>query len=699
MSTSKLLHLFGLAVLLGGGVLLNSAPPLNAQTNAAVYLPFIYTPWTVTTSEDEFNSDGDCSLREAIYAANTNQRIDQCPASNVIVLPAGVFTLTLPAVSSTEDNSTTGDLDITGVLSIHGAGIGSTIINGNGIDRVFEIHPNSQVTITNLTIMNGRTPNGPDGVTEPGGDAEPGGGIANAGTLTLIDSAAINNSTGNGGRGVPGVGPPIPVGGSSGGNGGNGGGIYNEGMLFVYRSAISGNTSGNGGAGGYRSCGGYAGIGGGIYNTDSGQTHISDSTVQDNHTGMGSICIPFTIGYGLNGGDGGGIVNLGMMGLENTLIRGNFTGDGASVQGGRSGGGPGGDGGGILNRGILTITNSVISSNYTGNGGDGRDLGGGRGGHGGALYNQGDSWVVASRIVDNHNGKSGNSTDGSSGGGSGGGIFNASNLTLHQSTVSQNRAGAGSSESYVNYWGTVGYSQNGAGGGIFNNGLLTVTMSTISGNATVDGQQVYAAERPGSGGNGGGIVNLQGLYLVNSTVSGNYTGKGGDSEAGLGGAAGSGAGIWNNGWLTITHSTIADNHTGEGGTGPDGVNEGSAGGGFHNSRSVLMRNTLVANNSTSGEGPDCYGIIVSHGYNLLQQQASCTLTVELATNIVDQLPEIAPLADNGGETPTHALLLNSPAIDAGTCTDSTGLAIVSDQRGIVRPQQVTCDIGAFEAEP
>jgi CSLREA domain-containing protein len=700
MSTSKLFHLFGLAVLLGGGVLLDSAPPLNAQTNADVYLPFIYTPWTVTTSEDELNNDGDCSLREAIYAANTNQRIDQCPASSVIVLPAGVFTLTLPA-SSTEDNSTVGDLDITGVLSIHGAGVGNTIINGNGIDRVFQIHPNSQVTITNLTITNGRTPNGRDGVAEqePGGDAEPGGGIANAGTLTLIDSAIINNSTGRGGNGAPGLLGPIPLGGGAGGHSGNGGGIYNEGILYVYRSTIENNQTETGGfPGGPRRCSGLPGTGGGIYNANGAHALFVDSAVQNNHTVMGGGCAIFPPIIGYSGGSGGGIVNDGMLIVRNSLVNGNYTADGRSTSG-RSVGGNGGEGGGILNRGTLRVEDSLFSGNYTGNGGDGGEFSNGRGGHGGALYNQGDAWVIASRIVENHNGQSGNGVPGHPYGGSGGGIFNAGNLTLHQSTVSHNRAGAGSDESYLEYYGTVGYSNNGAGGGIFNNGLLTVTMSTISGNATVDGQQAYTAERPGSGGNGGGIVNLQGLYLVNSTVSGNYTGKGGDSQAGLGGAAGSGAGIWNNGWLTITHTTIADNHTGEGGTGQDGVNGGSTGGGIHNAQSVLIRNTLVASNSASGEGPDCYGVIISHGYNLLQQQTSCTLTLELATNIVDQLPEIAPLGDNGGETPTHALFQDSPAIDAGACTDIAGDDVVSDQRGVARPQQAGCDIGAFEAEP
>ena len=54
-------------------------------------------------------------------------------------------------------------------------------------------------------------------------------------------------------------------------------------------------------------------------------------------------------------------------------------------------------------------------------------------------------------------------------------------------------------------------------------------------------------------------------------------------------------------------------------------------------------------------------------------------------------PRLGPLQDNGGPTPTHALLLGSPAIDASSACPAT------DQRGVTRPQGAGCDIGAFEA--
>jgi CSLREA domain-containing protein len=38
----------------------------------------------VTTTEDELNSDGDCSLREAIQAANTDSAVDACAAGSIM---------------------------------------------------------------------------------------------------------------------------------------------------------------------------------------------------------------------------------------------------------------------------------------------------------------------------------------------------------------------------------------------------------------------------------------------------------------------------------------------------------------------------------------------------------------------------------------------------------------------------------------
>lgn len=62
-------------------------------------------------------------------------------------------------------------------------------------------------------------------------------------------------------------------------------------------------------------------------------------------------------------------------------------------------------------------------------------------------------------------------------------------------------------------------------------------------------------------------------------------------------------------------------------------------------------------------------------------------------------PLIGPLQDKGGRTLTHALLPNSPAIDAGNpsgCVDDLGATLLIDQRGWRRPFGARCDICAYE---
>src|SRR5437870_3850242 len=84
---------------------------------------------TVNTTEDELTVDGNCSLREAIQAANTDSAVDACPAgsgADTITLPVGTYTLTIPGAN--EDANQTGDLDNARDLTINGAGAAATII-------------------------------------------------------------------------------------------------------------------------------------------------------------------------------------------------------------------------------------------------------------------------------------------------------------------------------------------------------------------------------------------------------------------------------------------------------------------------------------------------------------------------------------------------------------------------------------------
>src|SRR5262245_41600066 len=147
------------------------------------------TTITVNSTDDSLAVDGNCTLREAIIAANTDTAVDACSAGSgpdVIVVPAGTYTLTL--IGAGEDAAATGDLDVTASVDIAGSAAGA-IVDGNGTDRVLDIDPLHTgrviVTVTNVTVRNGA------GVTQ-------GGGIRDAGTLTLT-SSRVSSSTAKGG--------------------------------------------------------------------------------------------------------------------------------------------------------------------------------------------------------------------------------------------------------------------------------------------------------------------------------------------------------------------------------------------------------------------------------------------------------------------------------------------------------------------
>ena len=92
----------------------------------------------------------ECTLRAAIIEANSLSGPD------TIVVPEGVYLLSLDG--SGEDGAFTGDLDTTGELTILGAGLDRTIINGNkGVvdDNVFHVLTGASLTITGAAITNG----------------------------------------------------------------------------------------------------------------------------------------------------------------------------------------------------------------------------------------------------------------------------------------------------------------------------------------------------------------------------------------------------------------------------------------------------------------------------------------------------------------------------------------------------------------
>src|SRR5699024_7389733 len=68
--------------------------------------------------------------------------------------------------------------------------------------------------------------------------------------------------------------------------------------------------------------------------------------------------------------------------------------------------------------------------------------------------------------------------------------------------------------------------------------------------------------------------------------------------------------------------------------------------------------------------------------------------VTLPADTISADPMLGPLQDNGGPTPTHALLPGSPAVDAGNNSRNNEF----DQRGpgFARSFGAAPDIGAFE---
>ncbi len=231
---------------------------------------------------------------------------------------------------------------------------------------------------------------------------------------------------------------------------------------------------------------------------------------------------------------------------------------------------------------------------------------------------------------------------------SGGGIQNSGTLTVSNSTLSGNSGGI--------------YNGN-AGGGIFNDGgTLTVSNSTLSAN---------------SADQGGGIYNDGTLTVSDSTLSTNTA------------AGGQGGGILNTGTLTVSDSTLSGNSS-----------TILVGGGIYNDGTLTLKSTLLANESSGGNCVLYSGTPTSDGYNL-SDDSSCTFLTATGDqkDVTGAATYLGTLASNGGPTQTIALLTGSTAIDAipvNECTDAFGNVVLTDQRGVSRPQGKGCDIGAFE---
>lgn len=300
--------------------------------------------------------NADCSLREAVHHANMTAEEDR------IILQAGTYTLNLapPRLGSEiqqEDANTNGDLDVMfSDLSIIGAGINRTFIDGLHNDRVFDVQPATRLHLERLTLRNGLTSGFGGAVRNRGevtlehvkverssvlAEVGAGGALANYGQLSVASSIFDSNQTyamtGSGEGGAiynNRMGTLLVRNSHFTGNlsydesdTGRGAAIYNEGVADIARSTFIGNK------------GGEYGNGSAILNAEGGDLQLSNSTISGNHGyysygafangQFGSRNNPTTTARLVNvtiSSNSGvtALYNLGMLSVRNSIVAGNY---------------------------------------------------------------------------------------------------------------------------------------------------------------------------------------------------------------------------------------------------------------------------------------------------------------------------------------------------------------------------------------
>ncbi|MEM7354762.1 MAG: right-handed parallel beta-helix repeat-containing protein, partial [Acidobacteriota bacterium] len=248
--------------------------------------------------------NGNCTLREAIQAANTNLPVDACfpgdpaPMVDLIAVPTGTYLLTIPGAE--EDDNLTGDLDVLEDAEIHGSGPGATIIDGGGLDRVLHLggDPTSARTLLNLTIRGGVAPSTGSG----------GGVYVVSGTVTITRCEIVDNMTlADFGGGITTFGADGTIefstisGNSTPSVFGMGGGIsINAGQFVIESSTVSNNEADRGG--GLHTSGGVTVINttvsgnsadssGGVFVDEFSGLHLIHTTLSENTAVLGASAL------------------------------------------------------------------------------------------------------------------------------------------------------------------------------------------------------------------------------------------------------------------------------------------------------------------------------------------------------------------------------------------------------------------------
>ena len=337
-------------------VAINYNPLANVDDGSCTYPPPVTYNVTKTEDTNDGVCDADCSLREAINAANTSG------ATDTINLLAETYLITLGG--STEDSGATGDFDIRQSINIVGAGVGLSIIRGETLDRMFEIH-GGIVSISGVSIEGGvqgaiRNNGGmltitDSAVTNNTNMYSLGGAVINtSGTLTVNNCTISGNTANWDGGGILNYGTLIVTGSTISNNQAmrEGGGILNHGALTVTNSTISNNTAAYYGGGiassGYLENGTVVAV----------TTTITSSTISGNtatHVGggirfrSGTAIITGSTISGNTCNSAGGISNTGTLTVANSTISGNT----ALLY----------SGGGVHNSTSATFINTTITGN------------------------------------------------------------------------------------------------------------------------------------------------------------------------------------------------------------------------------------------------------------------------------------------------------------------------------------------------
>ncbi len=386
--------------------------------------------------------------------------------------------------------------------------------------------------------------------------------------------------------------------------------------------------------------------------------------------------------------DGGGIYSTAVLDLRAVTVRSNNC---------------DGNGGGIYSNNTVFLTDCILSDNSAASAGGGLRLAGSASSvdltrvvvrnntanSGGGIQSNGSLVLLDCIIADNS----------ALVGGGGGLNLVVGAADLRNCVISRNTAalfGGGVHSSAVGPAGGYGFRAldctfranraAGSGGGLSNAGGALLEHCTLSGN-TADGSS--AADQ-----GGGGIYNfVRTVELTNATISGNRA------------PFGRGGGILNvtNGVAVLNGVTLA-------------FNSAAVGHSLHDGDSASTAFTVVTSTIISHQAPgpgilSTTGAIASGGFNL-DSDGSGALTGpgdQSGTPFVPIDPLLAPLANNGGPTETHALNPGSPAIDRGTCTfvDAAGnvFTVGVDQRYGPRfidgdlNGLLDCDVGAYEYQP